>query len=239
MMKVEGSIFNGREPDEIRANFDYKGRRLDSYAGRLTVNPNANWSLSGSYAYLNSPEKLDPVRSVHRGVASVMYGRPFGISGSWASTLIYGGNKHAGQHGFSNSALAESNLELDNFNTIFGRIELVQKSAEDLAVPLASPQPAGVVATEFQVGEATLGYVRELSRVYGGSLGIGVAGSLNVVPSTLQSVYGSRTPLGGTIFLRLRPGLMNTGMPMTETHAMPMTDMHDVNDVNDVRGGTR
>ncbi len=236
MVKVEGSIFNGREPDEIRTNFDYKGRRLDSYAGRLTVNPNANWSLSGSYAYLNSPEQLDPERSVHRGVASVMYVRPFGISGSWASTVIYGGNKHAGQRGFSNSALAESNLELDNSNTVFGRIEFVQKSAEDLAVPLASPQFSGAVTTEFRVGEVTLGYVRELSRVYGGSLGAGVAGSLNVVPSTLQFVYGSRTPLGGTIFLRLRPGLMNTGMHMTEKHAMPMTNMHDV---SDVRGGTR
>jgi hypothetical protein len=36
--KIEGSIFNAREPDEIRTNFDYKGRRLDSYAGRITIN---------------------------------------------------------------------------------------------------------------------------------------------------------------------------------------------------------
>ncbi|HEV2641193.1 MAG TPA: hypothetical protein VGT98_00725, partial [Candidatus Elarobacter sp.] len=33
-VKLEGSIFNGREPDAIRTNFDYKGRSLDSYAGR-------------------------------------------------------------------------------------------------------------------------------------------------------------------------------------------------------------
>src|SRR2546426_11636353 len=38
-VKLEASWFNGREPDENRTNFDYTGRRLDSYSARLTVNP--------------------------------------------------------------------------------------------------------------------------------------------------------------------------------------------------------
>lgn len=248
VVKLEGSIFNGREPDEIRTNFDYKGRRLDSYAGRIAINPSANWSLSGSYAYLDSPEQLDPAQSLRRVVGSVMYGRPFGVSGNWATTLIYGGNKHANEKRLSNSLLAESNLEIDNRNSIFGRGELVRKSADDLAVlnvvlagQYAAQVSAGQVsagqqaraltsasATEFDVGEITLGYVRELTGVYGGSLGAGIAGTLNVVPSALQSVYGSRTPLGGTIFLRIRPGLMNMGMHMPSKNMAPMHDMHDM-----------
>jgi hypothetical protein len=71
-LKIEGSIFNGREPDDIRTNFDYRGRSLDSYAARLTVNPNENWSLSGSYAYLKSPEQLSPLDPVHRVLGSAM-----------------------------------------------------------------------------------------------------------------------------------------------------------------------
>src|SRR2546425_6808417 len=46
---LEASWFNGREPDENRTNFDYAGRRLDSYSGRLTVNPGPRWSLSAWY----------------------------------------------------------------------------------------------------------------------------------------------------------------------------------------------
>lgn len=242
-LKIEGSIFNGREPDEIRTNFDYKGRSLDSYAGRITANPTDNWSLSGSYAYLKSPEQLNPEQSVHRVVASALYGRSFGASGDWASSLIYGANKHAGQTRLSNSALAESNLELDDRNTIFGRVEFVQKSAEDLALTEGATPPHpitrvsgdqlpivnGANPTQFNVGELTLGYVREILKVYGGSLGLGAAGTLDVVPSGLQPAYGTRTPLGATIFLRLRPGRMhmNMGGKRKGMHKMPgMPDMH-------------
>ena len=35
--EVEGSFFNGREPDERRWNFD--PIKLDSYSGRVTINP--------------------------------------------------------------------------------------------------------------------------------------------------------------------------------------------------------
>ena len=35
--KLEGSWFNGREPDGNRWNLDL--RQFDSYSGRLTVNP--------------------------------------------------------------------------------------------------------------------------------------------------------------------------------------------------------
>ncbi|HEY0779308.1 MAG TPA: HAD family phosphatase, partial [Gemmatirosa sp.] len=31
VVKLEGSVFNGREPDDVRTNFDYRGRSLDSY----------------------------------------------------------------------------------------------------------------------------------------------------------------------------------------------------------------
>lgn len=225
-VKLEGSIFNGREPDEIRTNFDYKGRSLDSYAGRVTVNPNENWSLSGSYAFLKSPEQLNPGQSLHRIVASALYGRPFGTSGDWASSLIYGANKHAGDTQLSNSVLAETNLELNDVNTVFGRVELAQKSTEDLAIAngMAPPPPLTDIGgssvagdqvgqpAEFNVGEITLGYIREITKVYGGSLGLGIAGTLNAVPSTLQSTYGTRTPVGATIFFRLRPGRMHMNM---------------------------
>lgn len=238
-VRLEGSIFNGREPDEIRTNFDYKGRSLDSYAGRVTVNPTEHWSLSGSYAYLKSPEQLHPEESLHRISASVLYGKPFGAFGNWASAFIYGANKHTGQTSLSNSLLAESNLTLDQRNTVFTRAEFVQKGPEDL--PISAPMtPASSIAqathasmivitnpsspNRYDIGELTLGYVRELASVRGGSLGLGAAGTINMVPSALNDTYGTRTPVGATVFLRLRPGAMHMSAHNAGTgHFQPTT----------------
>jgi hypothetical protein len=247
-LKIEGSIFNGREPDDIRTNFDYRGRSLDSYAARLTVNPNENWSLSGSYAYLKSPEQLSPLDPVHRVVGSAMYDRPFRGSGDWSSTLVYGGNRHGGASSLSSSALLETNLNIDSRNAVFGRAEMVQKSATDLviepdvvftgnAASTGFQQPrslAGHDQAMFSVGELSLGYMRELTRVGAGSIGIGAAGTVNLLPSTLEHVYGSLNPLGGAIFLRIRPGLMNTHSAMKETK--PMHDMHEMHNMGRTAG---
>src|SRR5258708_33862505 len=77
--KVEASVFNGREPDEERWGFD--SPRLDSYAGRVTVNPGAPWSLSASYAYLKSPEALRPALPMHRATAAAPDGPPLATTG--------------------------------------------------------------------------------------------------------------------------------------------------------------
>ncbi len=201
--RLEGSIFNGREPDAIRTNFDYAGHSLDSYAGRLTVNPNPQWSLSASYGYLASPEELHPDESLHRMSASVLHERTFRKKGDFASSLIWGANKHAGQSGLSNSVLAETNLDFDGTNTIFGRAELVQKLAEDLSIEGVPP------STNYNVGSLVLGYLREMSKFTGGSIGLGVRGSLDLIPKTLEPTYGTRTPGGFTVFLRFRPSRMH------------------------------
>src|SRR5438093_10990636 len=59
-VKLEGSWFNGREPDDHRTDFDYTGSKLDSYSVRLTANPGRRWSASAWYTYLKSPEELHP-----------------------------------------------------------------------------------------------------------------------------------------------------------------------------------
>src|SRR5256712_13714996 len=87
--KLEASVFNGREPDEDRTNFDYAGRALDSYSARLSVNPGAHWTLSAWYAYLKSPEALHPEESLHRLGAAALTAQPWGRRGRWAMALLY------------------------------------------------------------------------------------------------------------------------------------------------------
>ena len=45
---------------------------------------------------------------------------------------------HSDMVGLSESVLAESELVLDRRNTVFARIEFVQKSADDLVLPASS-----------------------------------------------------------------------------------------------------
>ena len=104
-VKLEASWFNGREPDENRTNFDYAGRRLDSYGTRLTVNPGPRWSLSTWYAYLKSPEGLHPDESLHRIGAAALTTQAVGRAGTWSSALIYGANDQIGPGRFASSVV--------------------------------------------------------------------------------------------------------------------------------------
>jgi hypothetical protein len=194
-IRIEASAFNGHEPDERRWNFDPIA--LNSYSARLTINPTVNWSLSTGYGRIDNPERTNPPETVHRLVASAMYGQLVGSDGQWASTLVYGRNVHAGNA--SSSALLETEAVLDRHNTIFGRAEYVQKSGHEL-------QLSGVDEDRlFSVSALSLGYIRELKRGRGVTLGVGARGTLNMVPSALEAFYGSRTPAGAMVFLRLRP----------------------------------
>jgi hypothetical protein len=207
--QVEGSFFNGREPDDNRWNFD--PIKMDSYSGRLTINPTSHWSFAAGYGFLKSPEALNPDESMHRVTASLLYGARLGMNGQWSSALIWGANKHSAESSFSNSFLFESEAILDRSNTLFGRTELVTKSAEDLVVDNPVVTRSGVTlpgfptTQRFNLGTAQLGYIRELARLRLVALGLGGAMTLNFVPNLLEPYYGSRTPVGTFVFLRLRP----------------------------------
>ena len=194
--RLEASAFNGHEPDERRWNFD--PIRLNSYSGRLTLNPTANWSFSLGYGRLDNPEREEPAEDVRRLVASAMHGRVLGRDGQWATTLIYGRNEPQG-HDASQSVLLESEAVLNRRHTVFGRAEYVQKTGHDLQV-------AGIDEdARLNVSAVSLGYILELTRGRGVTVGLGARGSVNVVPRTIEAAYGSRTPVGGMVFLRLRP----------------------------------
>jgi hypothetical protein len=204
--KLEGSWFNGREPDDQRWNFD--PIRLDSWSGRLSFAPDAHWSMSASYGYLNSPEQLEPAVSEHRATVSVAHGMLVGDAGEWSSSLIWGGNIRNGES-LSNSVLAESEFSSDGRNTFIARAEYVEKSASELVVDVAPFNFAP--GRRFDVSEISLGYVRELTAWRSGTLGAGVLGTLNFVPSALRTAYGSSTPGGAVLFVRVR--LRRTAMP--------------------------
>jgi hypothetical protein len=150
--KLEGSAFNGREPDDNRFDFDLGA--LDSYSGRLWFLPTDRLALQLSNGYLREAERtLEGARAdVHRSTASLMLNVPVRGAGLWANTLVWGQNR---AHGLvTNAGLVESSLDLDGRNVIFGRGELGQKSGDDLALEQQAPALADRV---FNVGKLALG----------------------------------------------------------------------------------
>ena len=198
-VKLEGSWFNGREPDEQRTGFDYAGRRLDSYGARLIVNPGPRWSISAWYGYLKSPEVLHPDESLHRYGVAALTTQAFGRRGRWASALIWGASDPIGSGRASHSVVLESDLDLDETNAVYGRVEYVRKSAADLVIPSVPP------TSEYDVGALALGYMRTVGTIAGLATGVGTRGSISLVPASLEAQYGSRTPVGLAVYLRLRP----------------------------------
>jgi hypothetical protein len=82
--KLEGSAFNGHEPDPKR--YDLDAPKLNSYSFRASYQPAPNWSLQASAGHLMSPEQLEPGVNTTRSTASVMYNRPLS-AGNWQTTL--------------------------------------------------------------------------------------------------------------------------------------------------------
>lgn len=195
-IKVEASTFTGTEPNEIRTNFD--PIHLDSYSGRISWNPSDNVATELSYAYIKSPEALDPQTNQHRLVGSLLYNKPLGRDRNFYAGAVFGQNIES-SGGRTNSYLLEADLQAGR-NTGYARFESGTRTARDLVIPLVDPD------TIFNVGAYTIGGVHDLTR-NGAAVNIGLGAQLTVGSKSagLASTYGTGTPLGYEVFFRLRP----------------------------------
>ena len=208
-LKLEGSIFNGREPDENRYNFD--AHKWNSRSVRLWIMPNSNWALQASHGFLRSPENQEPDVDVRRTTASIQYNRPF-TRGNWAAAIIWGRN-HASSPGEIhnlNGYTAESTVNFLDKNYLYTRLELVDK--DDLLRP-ADRALLGITQDHpsFRIGAYTFGGVRDLWNTDKVSFAIGSDLTFYSKPSTLDRIYGTN-PVSWKFFFRIRPGKMDMSM---------------------------
>ena len=196
-LKVEGSIFSGREPDEKR--WDIERPRMDSWSIRATINPTANLSAQVSHGLLRSPEGLHPEIDVRRTSASVTWNLPLGSQRIWQSTLAWGRNdpSGAGHSHVTDAFLFDSAVQLKRW-TVFGRAENVDK--DELFEDGHDGDPlAGRV---FNVSKFSLGSYRSMPA---GRLAIDLGGLVSkyVLSQEIQPRYGT-DPTSFMIFARLR-----------------------------------
>lgn len=192
-VKAEGSWFDGREPEGNR--WDPQFHAMDSFAGRLSVNPFPLFSGQVSWGYLKSPESQDPSLSEHRITASVLFDLPF-EPGNLAAAVVWGRIMEGPIT--SDAFLAEAALDLDGHHVISARAEEVSKTGADLDLPPAQASQL------FPVTALSLGYDYDLGPIHGMVPGIGAMGTVDSLGAGLVPAYGTRLPLGGMVFLRLR-----------------------------------
>src|SRR5947208_2992050 len=116
---VEGSLFNGREPDEHRWDFDFG--RLDSFSGRVWFRPTPEWELQVSSGHLTKPEELEP-GNITRSTASASWTRQQNQDIS-AVTIGLGFNNT--DHGTRGAFFLEGATHR-GLNGLYGRFEVVQ-----------------------------------------------------------------------------------------------------------------
>lgn len=191
--KLEGSVFNGREPDEKRYSIQFAP--LDSWSARLSAAPSRNWTAQYSYGRLEHTEAAEP-GSQRRQTASVEYVRPF-AKGSWATSAVWGRvHKEVDKHNL-NGYLLETTANFKLRNYAFSRMELVDK--DELF-------PDNPLLPSFRIGAYTFGGARDLVQSRLGQLVLGADLMFYTKPATLNSAYG-RNPISFQFFLRVRPAL--------------------------------
>ena len=189
--KIEGSAFNGREPDQFRWNFD--PLRLDSYSGRISWNPTPDWALQTSYGFIRSPEQLEPNVSQHRITASATYNRKLS-GGNWQTTFAWGRN-YLEPGPTLDAFLLETSVNWGRHN-VFVRAEDAQKN--ELFQP-PSPLAGGI----FRVAAFSLGYFYDIPVAKHLALGLGALGSAYTLPPAITPAYGD-SPMSYMGFVRLK-----------------------------------
>src|SRR5256886_1841048 len=191
--RIEGSVFNGREPNEKRYGIQFAA--LDSWSARLSVAPSRNWTAQYSYGRLERPEALEP-GSQRRQTASLEYVRPF-ASGSWATSVVWGRvHKDVGNRNL-NSFLLETTANFKLRNYAFSRVELVDK--DELF-------PGNPLLPSFRIGAYTFGGAHDVIQSRLWQLAVGADLTFYTKPPALDSAYG-KNPVSFQVFLRVRPAL--------------------------------
>jgi len=190
-LKVDASVFTGREPDENRFGFDRP--RFDSWSARLSLNPSDHVALQVSHGFLRSPEALEPDVDVRRTSASLMISRPLRPGADWTTTLVWGVNTSSDRPA-THSLLADSEARFGRAS-VYARVEFVERLAHDLKLDEFGDRI-------FPVGALTAGAAWRLGEFRPFQLHAGAQAAIYHVVDELTPVYGKR-PFSLEVYLRL------------------------------------
>ena len=187
---VEGSVFNGREPDDNRWDFDFGP--LDSVSARVWYRPNTAWALQVSTGHLVDPEQAEP-GNIERTTATASWTRTRGHD---VTSITAGYGRNDTDHGDRQAVFVEG-ARHSGRNTIYARLEVLQPEFADTSAVLAAFSVGGVHDVFSQLGVE-------------GGVGAGV--TFHATPAELQPDYGAH-PVSFQVFFRVRGSARIMNMP--------------------------
>ena len=194
-VQLEGSWFNGREPDSARWNIET--RKFDSWSARLSYNPVPELSMQLSHGDLKSPEQLEPDIRVKRTTASISHHLGRGAD-DWATTLAFGINRKSGPgHDVDEPGwLLESTYVVRDTHTFFARAEkVINGELFDNGHALHGRQ--------FSIRKLSVGYIYDIVKTGPVKWGLGGLVGFLDAPSQLDPYYGN-SPRSYMVFLQGR-----------------------------------
>ena len=211
---AEGSVFNGREPDERRWNIDVG--RMDSFAGRVWFRPTSTIELQASTGRLRDPEMLAP-GDVHRTTVSAAWYVPHG-EGFTAATVAYGMNAEHGErrHGMFGEITVQRAANSISARAEFQQVETNLLLTDEIPDGPHAGQPPRTIAA------VTVGGARRVVTWRGYEGALAAEAVFYGVPDVLRPAYGAH-PMSLQVFFRLRlPAGMGrmTNMRMSDGPAM-------------------
>jgi hypothetical protein len=196
-IRLEGSAFHGREPDDAR--YDLEVGKLDSAAARLSWRPWPQLEFQISRAYLHSPEQLEPGDQKRtNGSLTWHYDRS---AGQFTAVTVAAG-RVTRTFSWSGALLVEG-IHWMGQQALYGRYEGLGMETEHLLFPeaLHLPHPGELIDPLHAL---TLGGVRRLFRGAGFDVALGGDVTAYRIPALLEETHSAR-PVSAHFFLRVRP----------------------------------
>jgi hypothetical protein len=194
---LEGSGFHGAEPDENR--WDIEAGAIDSYAVRLTAVPLPGLTAQLSGGHLTNPEAAEP-GDLNRFTGMLAYETAL-PGGFLAVSLITGQNQEEEDGSRFWGTLLEWTWKFADWNTIYGRLEAVDRDLFELRFKRQRPEEVPLDRTRVYAG--TIGYVRDFALMPKATTGVGADLTLYRFTDRLDDVY-STNPASFHIFARIR-----------------------------------
>lgn len=229
-VKLEASAFNGREPDDVRTNFDLRGAKLDAVSVRVSANPTPNVSMQVSGARIPDAEQDHPGEALRRGTASALWSHSLASGRTRSISAIVGANAE-GHEKWTQSLTLEGQHDLTTRWAVFTRAEVIRRPSEfgitvtpDAVVPsdgarLVRQSPFADNRTDYSYAmQGSLGVTREVQLARAGLLSVGALATINRVRLEDVPLYGSRTPLGAVVYVRWRTTRMAMGGGVAGMH---------------------
>ena len=194
-LHFEVSAFNGKEPEPTKV--DLPVGPMNSYAGRVIAEITPGTMAMASAAYVHAPEDHDAdLKFVTRYSASLYNVVPLTSEWTYYNTFIYG-SIHNLDHVALLSSFGEEFLFRGKGPNIWGRVEILQRTPEQLVVLSSSDGDKGMWVQAY-----TAGYTQVLAKIDTTELGLGGSVTKDFLPSMLREDYRGN-PWTGKVFLQL------------------------------------